>query len=105
MTSKDFSPELATTGRPIQFCKTGGVWVDVHYLGPDRVRGGYFVQFFDGSVVSTQALRMKPLPTLKWVLEFRDRNSAHAAHRVLMTSDVKWSVPDVLEVEVPPSDF
>lgn len=97
-----FDPDFARAGEQVQFCKTGGAWIDVHYVGPDRVRGGHFVQFYDGSTISTSALRMKPRPIKKWSLEFDDPKRALAASEALI-GDGWDSVPDIKEVEYPPA--
>ena len=61
-----FDPERAKAGAPVQFFRKAisdpgpGEWVDVHYVGPDRVRGGHVIQFKDGDMLTTSALRMKP---------------------------------------------
>lgn len=98
-----FDEGRAAQGEPVQFCKTGGEWVDVHYVGVDRVRGGFFVQFYDGLIISTYVLRMKPLPTKKWVMEFDTEQ--HAKDAVQELRHVGWGdsdVPAIKEVEVPP---
>jgi hypothetical protein len=82
MTDNAFDPARAAAGEPVQFCLTDGKWVDVHYVGPDRVRGGHFVQFPDGGTVSTGALRMKP--PAQWALVFDSEAAARAAARVLV---------------------
>lgn len=61
-----FNADRATNGEPVQFFRKAmsdlgpGEWVDVHYVGPDRVRGGHVIQFKDGDILTTSALRMKP---------------------------------------------
>lgn len=93
-----FDAKRAAAGDPIQFCKTGGFWVDVHFIGLTQ-NGTPAVQFKDGSTVHSYALRMKPMPTKKWVLEFSSRDVALAAERVLRNYGVP-SVPDLKEIEV-----
>lgn len=76
-----FNANRAIAGDPIQFCETGGNWVDVHFIGRDRVRGGWFVQFRDGSSVSTSALRMKPAS--KWALVLNSKAEAELARKTI----------------------
>lgn len=108
MTDLTFSPERSARGEPVQFCKTGGIWVDVHYVGPDRVRGGHFVQFPDGDSLSTSALRMKPMPTKKWLLEFDSEEQAKAAVNTLFVTNrfaqAGYEIPPIKEVEIPAED-
>lgn len=67
MGNNAFDAEAAKAGKPIQFSRGSfdgsnpHSWEDVHYIGPDIVRGGqYIVQHKNGSLTSTSALRMKP---------------------------------------------
>lgn len=68
MTDKyKFDAARARKGHPVQFSRgslddiTPREWVDVNYIGPDVVRGGHIVQFSNGEILSTSALRMAPL--------------------------------------------
>ncbi len=74
----EFDAERARNGEPVQFSrgsmdgKIPQEWVDVHYVGPDRVRGGHIVQFDDGVTISTHALRMKPRKMVRYVNLWED---------------------------------
>lgn len=101
----DFDPVRAAAGETVQFCKTGGVWVDVHYIGLTK-DGTPAVQFEDGHTIQSHALRMKPIPSVKWVLEFDTQEHAEDAVRELV--HVGWSgqdVPGIKRVETPHPDL
>lgn len=97
----DFDPIRARAGEQVQFCKTGGFWVDVHFVGLTQ-NGTPLVQFERGDTIQSHALRMKPMPTNKWVLEFDCEEAANAAAHVLKNCGARWSVPEVKKVEVKP---
>ncbi len=97
----DFNPIRALAGEPVQFCKTGGTWVDVHFVGLTQ-DGTPLVQFERGDTIMSYALRMKPVPVTTWVLEFSSEAAATAAAHVLKKCSAKWSVPEVKRVEVKP---
>lgn len=101
----DFNIERAKAGEPIQFCKTGGAWVDVHFVGMTGFCGpNAVVQFSDGTLLQTQALRMKPMPTKKWVLEFDSFTDAEAALDILHRGSSSRLWPETREVEYPPTE-
>lgn len=78
---EEFDVKAAQEGRMrTQFCQTGGNWVDVHYVGPDRVRGGHFVQHMDGHSISTSALRTVPHVREIYVNVYKLENGTYLAN-------------------------
>ena len=61
---KEFDILAAREGKKIEFMTSAGtvaVWIEVHFVGVDHVRGGIVVQKGDGQILTTQRamLRMK----------------------------------------------
>lgn len=85
MTGTAFDPTRAAAGEPVQFCQTGGTWVDVHYVGVAPVHGGqHVIQFPDGKLLITGALRMKP--PVQWALVFNDEATLRRMERALVAT-------------------
>lgn len=104
--SHEFDAVRAASGEPVQFCKTGGLWVDVHFVGLTS-DGIPVAQFPDGSMIQSYALRMKPMTTKKWVLEFDSRVAAESAFNCIRLSASFGGItqpPEVIEREIPPTE-
>lgn len=72
-----------------------GSWVDVHYVGEDRVRGGHIIQFLDGRLHTTQAALLRVKPTPRVALIFEDSTLANKAHDIVrehmpLTTKIEW---------------
>lgn len=101
-----FSPERAARGEPVQKI-VGFRWLDVHYVGLSK-DGSPVIEAtgVEQHKVESKFLRMKPMPTKKWVLEFASEAAAQWAHSAIRlanaTGPVGYGIPPIKEVEIQP---